>query len=187
MRTFLNLFFTSIFCLIIISNNDAQSEKMPDDKSFELGLEIQAYPTGIIPGIRFEKYLNSSSSLNFRLGYQLIDHRDLGVQNNEDGSGYGASIAYRRFFKSNHKGLSLAFRTDLWFNKIDWENDSGIGTSNITVIQPSLMGEYALRVSDGFSITPSLSFGWEWNVTTDGIPTGEGAIILLGCAFGFGI
>lgn len=187
MRTLLKLLFVSIFCLIFFDTSNAQSENTPKDKAFDLGLEIQVYPTGIIPGIRLEKYLNSNASLNFRLGYQLIDHRDLGVQDNEEGSGFGASIAYRRFFNSNHKGFSLAFRTDLWFNKIDWTNDTSTGTSNITVIQPTLMGEYAFRISEGFSITPSASFGWEWNVSTDGEPTGEGAILLLGCTFGFGI
>lgn len=165
----------------------AQAKDLSKEKAFEFGIEIQAYPTGIIPGIRCEKYLTAKSSLNIRLGYQLIDHRDLGVQDNEEGSGYGASLAYRRFFKSDHQGLSLAFRTDLWFNKIDWTNEMVSGTSNITVIQPTLMGEYAFQVHPSFVITPSLSFGMEWNASTDGEPTGEGAILLLGCTFGFGM
>ena len=185
MPTFLKLISTFVLCLILINGADAQTEKVDDDKSFEWGLEIQIYPTGIIPGLRLEKYLNATSSINFRLGYQLIDHRDLGVQENEEGSGFGASVAYRKFFKANHKGLSLALRSDLWFNKIDWTNGTTTGTSNITVIQPTLMAEYAIRPSDSFSITPSLSFGWEWNVATDGEPTGEGAIILVGCSIGF--
>ena len=182
MRTVIKLVATSILCLSFIVCSIAQTEKLSEEKNFEMGFEIQVYPTGIIPGLRIEKFLNANSSINFRLGYQVIDHRDLGVHDNEEGSGYGASIAYRRFFNSNHKGLSLAFRTDLWFNKIDW-NDVGVsGKSNITVIQPTLMGEYTFRPNSNFSITPSLSFGWEWNVSTDGEPTGEGAILLIGCS-----
>ena len=187
MRTFFNFIIPTIFCLLFVVNGNAQTDNKSDDKGFELGLEIQAYPTGIIPGIRLEKYLNSNASINFRLGYQIIDHRDLGVQDNEEGSGYGASIAYRKFFSPNHEGFSLALRTDLWFNKMDWKNDTTTGTSNITVIQPVLMGEYAFNISSNFSITPSASFGWEWNISTDSEPTGEGAILLIGCTFAFGI
>ncbi len=187
MRTFIKLVSTCILLLLIVEYSAAQKENSSDNKNFEFGIELQIYPTGIIPGIRLEKYLDSSSSLNFRLGYQLIDHRDLGVHDNEEGSGYGASIAYRRFFSPDHEGISLAFRTDLWFNEIDWQDEALEGTSKITVIQPTLMGEYTFRPNANLSITPSLSFGWEWNVSTDGEPTGEGAILLIGCTFGFGM
>ena len=187
MCTILRFTFTFIIVLCFVDSSYAQTEKSTVDKNFDIGIELQAYPTGIIPGIRLEKYLNTHSSLNLRLGYQLIDHRDLGVQENEEGSGYGASLAYRRFFKPSHKGLSLALRTDLWFNKIDWTDGLLEGTSNITVVQPTLMGEYAIHLSPTVVITPSLSFGYEWNVSTDGEPTGEGAIILLGFSLGFGM
>jgi len=186
MRTFLKSAFTLVFCFAIGLTCSAQSD-LSSDKNLEIGIEIQAYPTGIIPGVRLEKYINSNSSLNLRLGYQLIDHRDLGVHENEEGSGYGVSLAYRRFFKPGHKGLSLALRTDLWFNEIDWTDELLSGTSKITVLQPTLMGEYAIQVGPSIVVTPSLSFGYEWNVSTDGEPTGEGAIVLLGCTFGFGI
>lgn len=192
MRTFVKLISCAVFLLVAFNSGDAQSqstatEKIPIDKSYEIGLELQAYPTGIIPGIRLEKYINARSSINLRLGYQIIDHRDLGVHDNEEGSGYGASIAYRRFFSSSNKGLSLALRTDLWFNEIDWQDELSSGTSNITVVQPTLMAEYSFRPNPKISITPSLSFGWEWNVSTDGEPTGEGAIVLVGCTFGIDI
>jgi hypothetical protein len=186
MQSFRNSSLTIVFFLALVLPCFAQSEDSIN-KNVEIGLEIQVYPTGILPGIRIEKYLNSNASINFRLGYQLIDHRDLGVQENEEGSGYGASVAYRRFFSNDHKGFSLALRTDLWFNKIDWQDGTSVGTSNITVIQPTLMGEYAFQVSPSMVISPSFSFGWEWNATTDGEPTGEGAIILIGCTLGLGI
>ena len=186
MRTYVKSALTLVFCFVIGLTCSAQSE-ISSKKTFEIGLEFQAYPTGILPGIRCEKFLNSNSSINLRLGFQLIDHRDLGVHENEEGSGYGASLAYRRFFKPDYKGLSLALRTDLWFNEIDWRDELLEGTSNITVVQPTLMGEYAIQVSPSMTITPSLSFGFEWNVSTDGEPTGEGAIILLGCTVGLGM
>jgi hypothetical protein len=175
------------FILLFINVCSAQNNDKSLHNDFTLGLEIQAYPTGVIPGIRLEKFINGSTSLSLRLGYQIIDHRDLGVQENEEGSGYGASFAYRKFFNSQQKGFSLALRSDIWRNKIDWQTGSDFGTSNITVVQPTLMGEYTFKSNTNFSITPSFSFGWEWNVSTDGEATGEGAIILLGCSFGLSL
>ena len=178
--------FSFLFIFLLLASDVYSQTDDSENSSFEIGPEIQVYPTGIIPGIRIERYLNESSSLNFRLGYQFIDHRDLGVQDDETGSGYGVSVAYRKFLNSKQSGLSLALRTDLWFNTIDWETDNVLGTTDITVIQPTLMGEYRFKKGN-FSIAPSLSFGWEWNVSTDGEPTGEGAILLLGCSFGIGM
>ena len=134
-----------------------------------------------------EKYLNSKSSLNLRLGYQIIDHRDLGVQDDEVGNGYGVSLAYRRFFSNSTRGMSLAFRTDLWFNEMDWMEGQTEGITNITVIQPTLMAEYVIPLGAKTFITPSIAFGWEWNVVTDGEPTGEGAIVLVGVTAGIKI
>lgn len=187
MRTILKQCLLLVFFLTFITISHAQDESKAASKGFDFGIELQAYPTGIIPGFRIERYINTKSSMNLRLGYQLIDHRDLGVQDNEEGSGFGASFAYRRFFKPDHKGLSLAIRTDVWFNIIDWETGMQTGSTDITVLQPTLMGEYAFRTDSNFVITPSLSFGFEWNVATEGEPTGEGAILLIGCTFGFGI
>ncbi|MDF1698596.1 MAG: hypothetical protein P1U56_22280 [Saprospiraceae bacterium] len=187
MRTIVKAILINLLCVFITGFSLAQSEETTVLPSLEIGLELQAYPTGIIPGFRIEKYLNNNSSINFRVGYQVIDHRDLGVQENEEGSGYGASFAYRRFLNENRKGLSLALRTDLWFNTIDWENQGAVGTTKIKVVQPNLMGEYAFYSGHNVSIIPSISLGWEWNVSTDGEPTGEGAIILVGCTLGFGL
>jgi len=184
MRTLVFSSLLFFFCLLSSSTLQAQ-EAESTAKKFSIGPEIQVYPTGIIPGLRLEKFLNSYSSINLRIGYQFIDHRDLGVQDDETGSGYGASLAYRRFFNDDHRGFSLAVRTGIWFNTIDWETDGVTGTTDITVVQPVLLGEYAFRPSSAYTITPSLGFGMEWNAVTDGEPTGEGAILLVGLSVGF--
>lgn len=174
-----------LFCLLLIATASSSQSEDIVSKNYEIGLEIQVYPTGIIPGFRYEKFISDKSSINLRLGYQLIDHRDLGKNENETGWGYGPSFAYRRFFKGIDRGLSLALRTDIWFNQIDWEDDNQTGTTNLKIIQPTLMAEYIINGNSKMVITPSLAFGMEWNVVTDGRPTGEGAIVLLGCTFGF--
>ncbi len=177
-----------IFLLFNFSLHAQITEEIGSDtKNIEIGFELQIYPTGIIPGLRIEKYLSDKSSINIRLGYQIIDHRDLGKHEDETGSGFGISLAYRKFFNSVDNGFSLAFRTDYWVNEIDWIEGLETGTTNIKVIQPTLMGEYIFHVGERLTITPSLTAGWEWNAKTDGQDTGEGAIILIGATFGIGI
>lgn len=106
------------------------------------GFEFQAYPTGLIPGLRIEKGIGTKSAVHLRLGYQWIRHRDLGVHEDERGNGYGFTLGYRRYFSEGFRGVSISSRCDLWFNKLDWEDtDIAIpvsGTSDIVVVQPTL-------------------------------------------------
>jgi len=153
-----------------------------------IGPEVQVYPTGVIPGIRFEKGINENSAINFRLGFQYIRHRDLGVHEDERGNGYGTSIGYKRYLSSDKTGFSLSLRVDFWNNNIDWKDNIGdpdeiSGRTDIIVIQPTLLLEDAFTLWDGTLLIPSLGFGYEWNAKTDGEPTGEGAILLIGVSF----
>ena len=58
------------------------------------------------------------------------------------------------------------------------------GTTNITVVQPTVEGGCALPVGENRFFSPTIAFGYEINVVTEGEPTGEGAILLLGFTFG---
>lgn len=147
-----------------------------------LGVEVQVYPTGVIPGLRYDHHMSSRSSLYARLGYQLIDHRDLGVQDDETGSGYGLSIGYARHWRADRSGWTLLVKSDLWLNDIDWQDgsDGSTGTSDITVLQPTLQAEYGWHLSDHLLLRPSIALGLEWNVKTEGRPTGQGPILLVG-------
>ncbi len=151
-----------------------------------LGVEFQQYPTGSIPALRADVHLGVKSSIDIRLGANIFDHRDLGVQPQEEGQGFGFSVGYNRFFKATRSGLNLGVRSDVWFNAVDWINDTDSGTTDITVLQPTLTGGYAFLLCDGHVvIQPGLAFGWEVNVRTEGEPTGEGAIILGGIFLGY--
>lgn len=150
----------------------------------DINIELQAYPTGFIPGLKLEKSIGTKTSIHFRAGYQFIDHRDLGVHMDESGDGYGISLGWNRYLKDQMKGWYLGARCDIWRNTIDWMDDGLIGQSKVTVLQPTIGMGHLLMLSDKFIITPTLSFGWEWNVETDGQPTGEGAIILVGIQMG---
>ena len=157
---------------------------------WDVSFEFQAYPTGLIPGLRIEKGFADRHAVHLRLGYQYIRHRDLGVHGDERGNGYGFTLGYKYFFKENFQGLSLSLRNDIWFNSLDWEDydDSGLvtdmGTTEITVVQPTVEAGYTLMLGEKWTFTPSLAFGFEVNVKTEGSEVGEGAILLLGFKIG---
>lgn len=155
--------------------------------NIDYNFEFQAYPTGLIPGIRLEKKFSNGKAAHIRLGYNWIRHRDLGVHNDERGHGFGFTLGYKKYFKPIHQGWSLGVRNDFWWNSIDWEDQEVGGALNgntkITVLQPTLELSY-LFDNQNYIISPSISFGYEWNIRTKGEATGEGAILLVGIQVG---
>ncbi|HHB78470.1 MAG TPA: hypothetical protein ENK85_04480 [Saprospiraceae bacterium] len=168
------LFFTSTFLI-------AQG-------SLDFGVEFQAYPTGIMPGVRLEKNFSERHALHLRVGANIFDHRDWGKHFKETGSGYGFTLGYKRYFQPGHKRWFLGLRNDLWFNQVNWTKDIALppftGTTQIMVVQPTAEGGYTF-VKNHLFFTPSLGFGFEINTRTKGEPTGEGAIVLLGITAGY--
>lgn len=156
-----------------------------------LAVEFQAYPTGLIPGFRADYYFHSRHSVHLRAGYNWIRHGNKGVQNNEQGDGFGGTLGYRYFFHGGWSGWLAGARMDVWRNRIDWLDyapGGGIqasGTSKILVWQPTVECGYQFQPGQGdWFITPSIAFGAEVNVKTEGVAVGEGAILLLGISAG---
>ena len=173
------IFVITIFLTTCFTTTYAQGD------FFTVGLEGQQYPTGYLPGIRAELGLSDHISLSFRLGANIFDHENFGVQFMETGSGSGASVGLRYYFSHDYDKFFIGVRSDFWRNRVDWQdfdiNDQIIeGTSNIIVVQPTVIGGYVFQLGDHFRITPTLAGGFEWNVQTEGEPTGEGAILLWG-------
>ena len=155
----------------------------------EFGFELQVYPTGVIPGLRIERGFAQYHSINFRLGVQEIRHQDFGVHDDERGDGAGFSIGYSRYFKPGFTGLSLGARTDLWFNTLDWRDNIGeaqeiSGTTDVTVLQPTIDIAYHYLSSPGWFLRPSLAAGFEINIDTDGSDVGQGFIYLASVTVG---
>lgn len=177
---------TFIFFLFLFST-PAQSQS----GVFDLNFEFQAYPTGLIPGLRLEKGFADRHALHLRLGYNWIRHRDLGEHGDERGDGYGFSLGYKYYFRDGFEGWFLGLRDDTWFNTLDWEdydaNDAVInsGTSEIVVVQPTAEAGYTFTLGNGgWTLTPNVAFGFEINVQTEGADVGQGAILLLGVKVG---
>lgn len=156
----------------------------------DISVELQAYPTGVIPGVRLEKGFSDRQAFHVRFGYQEIRHQDYGVHEDERGDGYGFGLGYRYYFKPGFEKLSLGFRTDIWFNSLAWKDNIGLpdeisGNTDVTVLQPTFQLGYLFKLNSKLFVTPSLSFGYEINVDTDGEDVGEGPIWLLGVEAGF--
>lgn len=101
------------------SSVSAQSEK----KTFLIGMDTQAYPAGIITGLRLEWLFTNQDSLSLRAAYNFTQRQDFGVHDNEAGGGAGGGLGYRHFLYSNDHGLFMGFRTDIWVMDIEWRDD----------------------------------------------------------------
>ena len=157
------------------------------ERIVEVGADVQKYPTGILLAVRAEFSLKPHHAIDFRIGYNGLDHQDFGVHDSEIGGGFGGSIGYRYYFNENHKNWFLGPRVDLWNNIVDWidldEQGQDIiaeGESDIFVLQPTLVGGFHWLVNNHFVITPTAALGAEINIITDGAEIGQGLILLLG-------
>ena len=174
------LFFIFLSCLNTTFGQET------DHRYFEFGVEIQQYPTGFLTGVRAEIGWKPHHALDFRVGYNQLDHKDFGVHDSEIGGGFGGTVGYRYYFSSDNKKWFFGARTDLWFNDIDWiDFDVGgveiaNGSTNVVVLQPTLIGGYRFSLNDYFALTPTVAFGAEINIATDGEPVGQGGIFLWG-------
>jgi len=150
--------------------------------SEHIGLELQVYPAGVILGIRGGLIFDRQQELNLRLGYNIARRGDFGEHDNEEGGGPGFSLGYRYHFMDNLKDLFIGARADIWFMDIDWRDDQPLrtGTTNITVFQPTLETGYDLLKRSDWTVAPTVSFGYEINIKTEGDDVGEGAILLGG-------
>jgi len=151
-----------------------------------LVFEFQAYPTGLIPGVTYERFFSPKDSFNYRLGIQIVRHGDEGVQDLERGNGFGGSFGYRRYLRS---GISVGARTDLWFNDLDWvdnigEPDEETGNTDIIVLQPVVEATIRRYFSSNWFVQPSVAAGFEINIFTDGEETGQGFIVLGALSIG---
>ena len=158
-----------------------------DKRFFEFGIDLQQYPTGFLTGLRAEFGPKAHHSFDLRIGFNSLDHMDFGVQDSEIGGGFGGSLGYRYYFNEMHKNWFIGPRVDFWNNIVDWqqimEDTNELiaeGTSNLLVVQPTLIGGYRWQFNEHFALTPTLAAGFEINAITDGEEIGQGAILLWG-------
>jgi len=160
-------------------------------RSFRIGVEGQQYPTGILLGVWTQFATKSQHAWELRLGYNNLDHKDFGRHGSEKGAGFGVTVGHRYYFRSALKSWFGGFRTDLWFNRVEWEDmlsmsgPSNSGVTKVMVLQPTLIAGYQWPLGNHFILVPSIAFGAEINVVTRGEDVGQGAIILWGLNFSY--
>lgn len=183
-----------VLCVACIASAICVFAQDSDDPIYpqrELGVEAQWYPAGAIVALRYEIISLPGHAINARVGYNVADRKDWGVQDNEVGQGAGFSIGYRYYLRSVVEGLFVGARADMWWLDIDWRDDiagqqSMRGTSEITVFQPTLeIGYRSTFFNDRISLAPALALGREMNIKTKGAEVGQGGIVLLGFSAGY--
>ncbi len=158
-------------------------------KTLKFGIELQGYPTGVIPGLRADLYFNDASKVHLRIGYNIVRHGDAGEHDDERGGGPGFTIGYDILPFASHR-WTFGVRSDLWFNEVDWY-DIGIqppnimGTTNVTVLQPTIQAGYRIPFGEKVELLPTIAFGYEFNIKTVGAEVGHGAILLAGLVLNF--
>ncbi len=151
--------------------------------------ELQAYPTGLISGIRVEGAKGQNAG-HLRLGFNWMRHGDAGKHEDERGIGLGLTLGYKRYLLHDLKGLFAGIRSDVWFNEMRWKDNIGLpnelsGKTELVVLQPTLEAGWLFELSPKWVFAPSLAFGYEVNLATEGSPTGEGPILLAGVQVGY--
>lgn len=179
------------FLLICFFLSITVAVRAQQNSGFALSAEFQAYPTGLIPGLRADWQFRTHHSLQLRVGYDLVRHGNKGVQNDERGGGFGGTLGYRYHFLDARKGLFLGARADVWRNRIDWIDyapsggQMASGVSKIVVFQPTAEAGYRFPFGQSnWFVAPNIAFGAEINVKTQGVDVGQGPILLLGLSLG---
>jgi hypothetical protein len=147
-----------------------------------LGLELQAYPAGLIGGVHGQFPLGDDLALTLRAGSNFTERRDWGEHHEEEGQGFGGGVGLRTAFDAKGRRWIAGARVDLWDLDIDWRDDvpARSGTTETLVVQPSI--ELGLRVeaSTAWTLDFLLGLGMEINTDIQGEDVGEGWIFLVG-------
>lgn len=147
------------------------------------GVELRAYPAGLIPGLRGEMVLGPDDLFVGQVGYNATERHDWGEHEQESGGGIGLGAGWLHRI---HGAWWLGARLDSWWLEIDWEDPARRGTTSVQVLQPTLTGNY--RWGPGsWHVEWSLAAGMEINLDTRGEAVGEGFIVLAGAGFLFGL
>ncbi|MEL6820834.1 MAG: hypothetical protein AAFP70_03660 [Calditrichota bacterium] len=170
-----------LFLCFFCAHSNAQEDR------WHTGIEMRAYPAGVVPGAVLGYQVSSQAELTFTIGANFTNRRDWGEHENEEGSGFGGGLRYTHFFKAVSSGWFAGLVTDLWRLEIDWDDDNETrsGMSNITVLQPTGRGGYRFNLNETLTLDTSVALGAEINIATDGEDVGQGAILLLGVQLSF--
>ncbi len=150
-------------------------------ESVRWGVDLRAYPAGLIPAVRVDVPLSEPDIVLLCAGMNFTDRHDWGEHDNEQGNGFGFGGGWIHRLGMREKAWIVGLRADLWFLSIDWEDPQRSGTTEVTVFQPTATGGYRWQTGGGaWRWELSVGLGAEFNVSTRGEDVGHGVIGLLG-------
>jgi hypothetical protein len=179
------LFLAVSFFLVQAQETNSELDEKKFLKPVNTGLELQWYPTGIIPSMETEWIINHRLSLSTRIGMNLADRKDFSeFHDHEEGSAFGGSLGFRYYLTPNtYNKWFLGLRTDLWDMTIDWENygpPSTKGATDILILQPTLELGYLHQLGTSpWNIGAAMALGFEINIVTVGEEVAQGKVSLL--------
>tara|TARA_R110001592_G_scaffold40359_9_gene132612 strand:- start:1466 stop:2005 length:540 start_codon:yes stop_codon:yes gene_type:complete len=146
------------------------------------GLEIQAYPAGMMFMAKTAFSLNEHNVLTTRIGYNMARRQDFGEHDNEEGGGLGFNVGFKHYLKPARSGFYYELKSSVWFMNIDWKDNSPnrTGSTSITVFQPTVMAGYDFNLNSKLSLGLYAGFGYEVNVISSGEDVGQGGMSLVG-------
>ena len=173
--------------LLLLASSLLGACAMPGE-GFRYGPESQAYPAGVIVGLQGQWALDEHDVAIARAAVNVTERQDFGEHDNEDGEGFGLGVGWRRYADSGQQGWLYGARLDLFYLDIAWRDDLASGgtrrgSTDVTVLQPTLEGGYAWRLDEHWSFDLTVGLGAEINLNEQGEEVGDGAILLLGFAF----
>ena len=187
-----NQLFIFVFFFLLISNQSfsQDSEQKKDTHNSAFGIAVQVYPSGIIPTINYEYHLTDNTSIQHRLGVNIIDRQDYSDENDEEkGFGFGGSMGYRYHFLKPKGAFIIGVNIDVWNTWIDWKNTNNqIKTSGNTytlVLQPWLEAGCFIKLKNASKLGFTGGFGREINIITNGKDVAEGWIGSLSIQYYF--
>lgn len=170
-----------LFLGVNLTDVKAQSDVF---KLKQLGIEVQGYPTGIMPGICMDLTKWEHAAISTRVGFDIARRQDYsGLNDDERGWGPGFSLGYRYYAGGDCSGFYAGVRADMWWLTIAWKDSTNIpkqGSTDILVAIPTLELGYLFPFKHSpYKIGVGLSQGREFNLISNGKPVGQGYITLF--------
>jgi hypothetical protein len=151
----------------------------------DVGAGFKAPSHSAIFGLHLAANARIHSGFHALIGYNKIFSNDAGKHEAEEGGGPGISLGYRYYFKVRPYGFFIGAGTDLWHLKINWRQIAITGTTKTWALVPQAEMGYMILINDMFFISPSIGFGTQSNLGTQGEPVGDGFRFIPGISAGF--
>lgn len=173
--------FASVFLLSFLS---LASCSVAAD-GWRYGPEVQAYPTGYIPGVQVQIPWHQQDVVVMRAAANLTNRGDDGEHDQEAGGGAGLGVGWRRYEHKGYEGWLIGARLDAWSLDIDWRDDvpgtPRRGSTDALVLQPTIEGGFSWRLGkSAWTCDLTVGLGKEINLDENGESVGDGAIALFG-------